>query len=216
MLAADILVHMEFNLDLQTLFFTILTIIASLSVHEAMHAYVGLKLGDTTAHEEGRVSFNPLRHIDPLTTIALPVITLLLFHVPILAAKPVPFNPARVKFDEFGAALIALAGPLSNMVLAFVGALLMRFAGGSETIFNFLTIFTVLNVGLFVFNMVPIPPLDGSRVLYAFAPESVQRVMAEMEGIGLFIVFGLVLAVPGFSQLLVNVDNAVLRALMNL
>lgn len=207
---------MEFNFDFQTLLFTIITIVLSLSFHEMMHAYTGLKLGDTTAHEEGRVSFNPLRHIDPLTTVALPVITLLLFHVPILAAKPVPFNPARVKFDEFGAALIALAGPVSNLFLAAIGALLMRFAGASEVVFNFLTIFTAINVGLFVFNMVPIPPLDGSRVLYAFAPEALQRMMAQMEGFGLFIIFGLVLAVPGFSQLLVNIDTSLLRTLLRL
>lgn len=207
---------MEFSLNLQTLSFTILTIIISLSIHEAMHAYIGLKLGDTTAHEEGRVSFNPLRHIDPLTTVALPIITLLLFHVPILAARPVPFNPMRVKFDEFGAALIALAGPLSNLLLAVVGAFLLRASGSHETLFNFLTIFTILNVGLFVFNMVPIPPLDGSRVLYAFAPEGLQRVMAQMETFGLFIVFGLVLAVPGFSVLLFNLDRAILNFLLRL
>jgi Zn-dependent protease len=197
-----------------TLLYTLITILIGLSVHEAAHAFVGLKLGDTTAHEEGRVSLNPLRHIDPLTTVLLPLITLVLFQVPILAAKPVPFNPARVKFDEFGAALIAFAGPASNFLMALLGALFIPLASGSTEAFSFLTTFIAINVGLFIFNMIPIPPLDGSRILYAFAPESLQEFMAGLENIGLFIIFGLVLAVPAFTALLIQLNSSVLRFLL--
>src|SRR5215469_817423 len=103
----------------------VVSLLIAMTVHEAMHAYVGFKLGDTTAEEEGRLSLNPLRHIDPIYTIALPVITYILFRAPILAAKPVPFNPYRVRYGEWGAALIALAGPLSNFGLAVVASLIL-------------------------------------------------------------------------------------------
>lgn len=200
---------MDIALDPLTIVVLLVSLIVSITVHEMMHAYVGLKLGDTTAHEEGRISLNPLRHVDPFATILLPIITLLVFHVPMLAAKPVPFNPDRVKFDEFGAALIAAAGPFTNLSLAVVGGLLARLFVGSPEVFNVLTIFVSLNVGLFVFNMVPIPPLDGSRVLYAFAPDVVRGVMAQMEQFGIFLVFGLIIMVPAFGGMLVGLNRAI-------
>jgi Zn-dependent protease len=200
---------MDFVIDISTIVQILICLLIGLTLHEMMHAFVGLKLGDTTAHEEGRISLNPLRHIDPFATVLLPIITLVLFHAPILAAKPVPFNPERVKWDEFGAALIAIAGPLTNLVLAAIGGLLAHVFAANVDVFNFLSVFVFLNVGLFVFNMVPIPPLDGSRVLFAFAPEALQRIMAELEQFGIFIVFGLVLLVPAFGQILININRAI-------
>ena len=200
---------MDFSFDPFTLVTIVVSLIVSVTLHEMMHAYVGLKLGDTTAHEEGRVSLNPLRHVDPFATILLPIITLLVFHAPILAAKPVPFNPERVRFEEFGAALIAAAGPFTNLGLAVVGGLLARLFVGNPDVFNILTIFVSLNVGLFVFNMVPIPPLDGSRILYAFAPDVVRGVMAQMEQFGIFLVFGLIILVPTFGSILVGFNRAI-------
>lgn len=193
----------------------IVSMLVAMSVHEATHAYVGLRLGDTTAAEEGRISLNPMRHIDPFTTLLLPLITIVLFHAPVLAARPVPFNPARVKFDEFGAALIAFAGPASNLVLAIIGALLLRisFAHAVPAWDDYLYIFINLNVALFIFNLVPIPPLDGSRVLYAFAPEPVQDFMASIEPYGLVLIFALVL-VGGFGGALGTLEQGVLRLLL--
>jgi Zn-dependent protease len=188
------------------------SILVSLSVHEAMHAYVGFKLGDDTALERGRVSLNPLRHIDPFSTVLLPVITLIAFGAPILAAKPVPFNPYRVRYGEYGAALIAAAGPLTNFVLAALTAIIIKLVNPAGLLQEILDIFLTLNVGLFVFNMIPIPPLDGSRVLYAFAPEPVQDFMRQIEPYGLFIVFGLVIF-GGLGHLIVFLNNGVLNFL---
>ena len=187
------------------------TIVVSLSIHEAMHAYAAHALGDTTAQDVGRLSLNPLKHIDPLTTVALPIITLLLFHMPILAARPVPFNPNQVKFNEFGGAIVAAAGPLSNLVLAIISAPLMHVVT-SVALFNFLYIFTVLNVAIFIFNIIPIPPLDGSRVLYAFAPEPVQEFMQQIEPYGLFIIFALVLT-GVLTSFLGNLNNDIVQLL---
>ncbi|MEO7364449.1 MAG: site-2 protease family protein [Candidatus Saccharimonadales bacterium] len=171
----------------------IVFILVSLTIHEFMHAYIGFRLGDTTARDEGRISLNPLRHIDPVMTVALPIATIVLLGAPILAAKPVPFDPRYVKYEEFGAAMIAAAGPLSNLLLAIIGALAIRLVGDpSGFAYAALSLFVVLNVALFVFNILPIPPLDGSRVLYAFAPEPLQRLLLQLEPFGLFLVFGLV------------------------
>jgi Zn-dependent protease len=199
--------------DLATpnLLYILISIVIGLSIHEAMHAFTAHWLGDTTAQEEGRLSLNPLRHIDPLTTVALPIITLIIFHVPILAAKPVPFNPNRVKYDEFGAALVAAAGPFTNLVLAVIGALFLHVITNTA-LGTFLVTFIELNVVLFIFNLIPIPPLDGSRVLYAFAPEPVQDFMRQIEPYGLFVVFGLVLT-GILIPLLTNLENGILNLL---
>jgi Zn-dependent protease len=180
-------------------------ILVSMVVHESMHAYAGYALGDTTAKDAGRISLNPLSHIDPIMTVALPIITVLLFQVPILAAKPVPFDPGRVRYNEFGAAMIAFAGPLSNLVLAFLGALIAQIMGGPGLI----ELFVQVNVALFVFNLLPIPPLDGSRVLYAFAPEPLQNIMRQIEPFGLLLVFGLVI-MGGLGSFIGNLNQIVL------
>lgn len=197
------------TLTVDNVIIIIVTLLVSMTVHEFMHAYVGYKLGDPTASEEGRLSLNPLKHIDPLMTVILPLITLLLFGVPFLAAKPVPFNPDRVKYGEYGAALLAIAGPLSNLALAIIGVLILKGTNATGTLYNVFSIFVDLNVIMFVFNLIPIPPLDGSRVLFAFAPEPVQDFMRSIERFGFFIIIALVL-LGGFDGFLVRIYNDVL------
>ncbi len=164
----------------------------SMSVHEMMHAFTAFKLGDDLAHSRGRISLNPLNHIDPLFTIALPAMILFLNQIDginlplILAAKPVPINTNRISGDEMGLAAVGIAGPITNLALASIGALFFNVAGLDPGLFrDIVVIFIQLNVALFVFNMLPIPPLDGSRILYAVAPPPVQRVMEQIESMGL-------------------------------
>ncbi len=176
------------------------TILVSMTLHEAMHGFMAYYLGDDTAKLQGRLTLNPIKHIDPFLTIILPILLVISGGPVFGGAKPVPFNPARVKYGEWGAALVALAGPLTNLIIAFVVFGVAALFG--INLVNDLTITTTglifalivqVNLGFFVFNMIPLPPLDGSRVLYAIAPEFVQRGMEAMERYGIIIVFAIVI-----------------------
>lgn len=159
-------------------------LVFSIAVHEMMHALVSDKLGDDTARHLGRISLNPLKHIDPITTVALPLLMILIGAPPIGAAKPVPFNPYKIKFEEFGVALVAIAGPISNLVLAFMFGFFLNAVNPSGLLEVIMEVGLAINVGFFVFNMIPFPPLDGSRVLYAFAPAPLQKIMETIESFG--------------------------------
>lgn len=182
-------------MDIFYLLIVIGVILVSMTLHEAMHGYAAYFLGDDTAKLEGRLTLNPLKHIDPFLTLILPVL-LALSHMPIFGgARPVPFNPNRVKYDEWGAALVAIAGPLTNLVIAFslFGVYALTGAQHNGVVAQILTVGIMVNLGFFVFNMIPIPPLDGSRVLYALAPEFVQRGMEMIERYGIVVIFLIVL-----------------------
>ncbi len=202
------------NLTLVNISVILVTIFVSTALHEMMHAYVALRLGDDLAYSRGRITLNPLAHIDPFLTLGLPLVMLLLGLTPILAAKPVPINVNRVSGREMGMALIAIAGPLTNLALAILAGLFIRFnpsIGGFAA--DFIVTFFSINVGLFVFNMIPLPPIDGSRVLYAFAPEPVQRVMEQIESFG---VFGVILFISVLSPVIGPILDSVRLSLANL
>lgn len=204
------------NFDgLQLLFFFI-SMLIGMSFHEAMHAFTGHALGDDTAKLEGRLTLNPLKHIDIFTTVLLPVVMVIASLPPIFAAKPVPFNPMRVKYEEFGAALIGIAGPLTNLALACIGGLIFR-SGliTSNGWSDFIVIFVLTNVALFVFNMIPFPPLDGSRLLYAFAPEPVQKLMYTIEQFGLAAIFILIFVLWQFiGPIILGLNESILYFLL--
>ena len=168
-------------------------VLVSTVLHELAHGLVAYLLGDTTAKEEGRLSLNPVKHIDPIMSIFIPLM-LFAMHGPIFGgAKPVPVNSRNLKGKEWGMALVALAGPLTNFLIAFLAFLVGRLTGAFYGPASYVVSQIVLvNLGLMLFNLIPIPPLDGSRILYAIAPDGARAVMTQLETYGLFIVLILV------------------------
>lgn len=204
---------MEFNI--LYIVIVLVVILFSMTLHEAMHGFMAFWLGDDTAEREGRLTLNPIKHIDPFLTIALPLLLAVIGGPIFGGAKPVPFNPARLKYDEWGAALVALAGPLTNFLIALIGFACATIMGVDVTDFKFsgindmfLTMLVLVNLGFFVFNMIPLPPLDGSRALYALAPDFVRRGMEAVEQYGIFFVFAIVVvassAIGIFMQAAIN------------
>jgi len=201
----------------QYILVVLVTLIVSISIHEAMHGLTARYLGDTTADEAGRITLNPFRHVDIWFTVLIPTVMLLLHLPPIFAAKPVPFDPRNVRYGEFGAALVGIAGPLSNLALAVVSALAIRIGGLSlaDGLGYILLLFTSINISLFVFNMIPFPPLDGSRLLYAVAPDPLRRIMEQIEGAGFGVtIMVLLLLSPFISPFIVNISQGILTFLL--
>jgi Zn-dependent protease len=204
------------NVDIASLIIYFVIIVISLTVHEFCHAWVGHMLGDITAKAHGRLTLNPMAHIDPLTTLLLPL-GLILAGSPVVfgAAKPVPFNPYAVRYDKWGVCLVAIAGPFSNLIMAIIVGLYLRFVPLSGLAGQFLLQFVVVNLAFFIFNMIPFPPLDGSRVLYAIAPGGVRDVMDKIEGYGIVVVFiFLLLLFPLISPLITRVVQLLLNLIV--
>lgn len=203
------------NLDISYLLIVFGAILLSMTLHEAMHAFASHWLGDDTAKLEGRLTLNPVAHIDLFTTVLLPLFLVVLGWPPFGAAKPVPFDPRRVKYGEYGAAIVGLAGPLTNLFMAILAGLLLRAVGfGDEIMSTLLSVFLVVNVSFFAFNMIPFPPLDGSRVLYAFAPEPVQEFMERIEGMGFMaIIFFMLIFFTFLSEPFVRIINFLVQFL---
>lgn len=200
-------------------FFSILivlgVIIGSMMLHELAHGAVAYALGDDTAKENGRLTLNPIKHLDPFMSILLPMM-LFLIGAPVFGgAKPVPIDSRNFKHRERDMALVGIAGPLTNFLIAFVGFLIGYFTGWIDNE-GYLGIFffelVVVNLGFGVFNMLPIPPLDGSRLLYAIAPDGVRNIMLGMERYGIIVIYALIFILGGaFSALMMNAMNGILQ-----
>lgn len=201
----------------------LLVIIVSMVLHEMAHGYAAYFLGDTTAKEEGRLSLNPLKHLDPVMSVALPLM-LFIMKAPVFGgAKPVPINPGRLKGGVWGMALVAIAGPLVNFLLALIffvigaktGLIMVHDGMIQYTGYGglFMAEMVMVNLGFMVFNLIPIPPLDGSRVLYAIAPDGAREFMDNMErGLGLMVVFMLIMIFGTvFSQIMSGAIDGILR-----
>ena len=206
-------------MDIGNIVTVLAVIFVSMTLHELMHGVVAGWFGDDTARLMGRLTLNPLKHIDPVLTVALPLLIIVTnamtgANMPIFGgAKPVPFNPARIDHDEWGIAAMALAGPLVNLILAFLmyGALVLVGQGAPVVVRTVLSTAVWVNLGFFAFNLLPLPPLDGSRVLYALAPDFVRRFMDALEHYGLVVVLALVmLAGPLIGGYMSAVINGVL------
>ena len=170
--------------------FSILILIMSVVVHEVSHGFVANYLGDPTARLQGRLTLNPLPQIDPIGSVLVPLL-LFFTNADIMFgwAKPVPVNPYNLR-GKFGEAIVAGAGPLSNIGLALIFGLLIRLGAGAMpgSFLQIAVAVVIINIILALFNLVPIPPLDGSKILFAFLPYHLQNIRESLEKYGFFIV----------------------------
>jgi len=196
--------------------------VIAITFHEAAHGFVAHRLGDDTAWKLGRVSFNPLKHIDPFGTLVLPGI-LLLSHSPFLFgyAKPVPVNFRALRHPRIDMVWVALAGPATNIALALVAATAFHVvnyapASAAQWLFDNLKNALVINVILAIFNMLPIPPLDGGRVAVGLLPNILAVPLSRLEPYGMLILIGILIILPlAGSQFGLNLDviSAILRTM---
>ncbi len=163
-------------------------------LHEYMHGWTANQLGDKTPEYFGRLTLNPLVHIDPFYTILLPILTFVGSGGTFMfgAAKPVPFNPYNLRNQKYGPAIVGIAGPLTNIFLAVVFAVIFRFNILGDGFSTFASLVVVVNVALAVVNLIPVPPLDGSRLLTAFAPSSWHNTLMIFERYGLILIIAIV------------------------
>lgn len=208
------------NITLYDLSVWVLPLVIAITFHEAAHGFVAHALGDNTAYERGRVSFNPLKHIDPFGTLILPAM-LLLAHSPFLFgyAKPVPVDFRSLRNPRIDMVWVALAGPGTNIALTLVAALAFHVVGylppnAAQWVADNLQNAVLINVVLAVFNMLPIPPLDGGRVAVGLLPDVLARPLSRLEPYGMLILIGILIVLPlAGSQFGLNLDviSAIVR-----
>lgn len=203
-------------MDFVYIIIILLIVVGSVILHELSHGAVAYWLGDHTAKDAGRLTLNPIKHIDPYMSILVPMI-LYLLRAPVFGgAKPVPINSYNLKWREWGMALVAFAGPLTNFLIAFIAFLIGHFTGflygsGGEVPGFIFGELVLVNIGFTIFNLIPIPPLDGSRVLYAISPDPVRNVLKSIEQYGIIIIYTLILLLGQvFSGIMSGGVNAVL------
>ncbi|MEN9621789.1 MAG: hypothetical protein RLZZ67_223 [Candidatus Parcubacteria bacterium] len=170
--------------------FSLIVLLFSVVIHEVAHGYAALYLGDKTAEYEGRLTLNPLKHIDMVGTIILPALSLMLPGSLLFGwAKPVPFNPYNLRNRKWGEAIVAVAGPLSNFLLALIFGLFIRFflipqGMSSSPAGDLCQIIVWVNITLAIFNLIPVPPLDGSKIISAVLPQKFMVIRAKIESFG--------------------------------
>ena len=190
---------------------TAVALLMTIVLHELGHGYVALWQGDFTAKDAGRLTLNPIKHVDPIGLVCLYVFKL-------GWAKPVPINPSRFTNYRKGMLLVSIAGVTVNLILAFLSAFLLRFFATNALLADFLSQLFFYNIAFFVFNLLPIPPLDGSRLITTFLPYRTQYVMAKYERYSYFLLLALSwsgllarIMVPFMQRLASGVLRLVLR-----
>ena len=169
-------------MELLSILIVVVILLVSIVIHEIAHGATAYWLGDDTAKVAGRLTLNPLAHIEPTISIIMPLVCIMAGLPVIGGAKPVPVNTRKINGGEWGMALVALAGPLSNFLLAFVGYGIFSLLNISSGLLgSILVLFVKINLGLMLFNLLPIPPLDGSKIIYPIAPEFVQDIIEKLE-----------------------------------
>lgn len=179
--------------------FQIAVLVMSVVIHEVSHGYAAEILGDRTARLQGRLTLNPLKHLDPVGSVIIPLLTSLAGFT-FGWAKPVPYNPYNLRNQKWGELAVAATGPASNIFLALFFGLLIRFAGStlSVSFVNIAAIIVVINLVLAIFNLLPVPPLDGSKILWAFLPYRFRQIRESIERFSFLFVIIVVFAVWEF------------------
>jgi Zn-dependent protease len=209
-----------FNETLEYYILLIPVLIISLTFHEFSHGYIAYRLGDNTAKDAGRLTLNPLKHLDPIGT-------LMMFVARIGWAKPVPVNPSFFRNRKMGMMLTSVAGPLSNLLMAFMMAFPLQIVyitgyeaiaagtGATYYLFQFLLLLVIVNVNLAVFNLFPIPPLDGSKILSAVLPADLYfRFMRYEQFIGLAFLVAVIFLKTGFGEIIGFFSNPITSSML--
>ena len=186
--------------------FQLIVLIFSAIIHEYMHGYMALRLGDNTAKDAGRLTLNPLAHLEWFGSFFLPLM-MVVSHVGFVFgwAKPVPYNPYNLRDKKYGDAKVALAGPLGNLIIAVFFGLCLRFLPFYNMTFSgLLSIIIYINLALMVFNLVPIPPLDGSKIVAAFLPPEIKEKYLGAERMGMILIILFVMLGGGILLPLIN------------
>jgi len=192
------------SMDPLIIIFFVIILIFSVIIHEISHGYVALWLGDHTARLAGRLTLNPIKHIDPVGSLLVPLVLSVLGGPVFGWAKPVPYNPYNLRDPKKASGIIAVAGPVSNLVLAVIFAMFVRIMAGtglflSAPLFLFFNLIIQVNIALAIFNLIPIPPLDGSGVLFSLLPAGSEGVIRFLRQYGFLIL--LLLIFSGLSFL---------------
>jgi Zn-dependent protease len=206
------------NVSPQVFVSILLAFVISITIHEFAHAYTATLLGDPTPRDQGRVTLNPIAHLDPIGFLFLIFIALTGFGLG--WGKPVQFNPYRMRWGKHGVALVAAAGPISNIILALVLAVPQRiFTTGFQTLppyaQTFVNTLITLNIGLAAFNLIPLPPLDGLKILTGILPDFWYPVLAPLDRYGFVLLFLIIFFAP-LRPVLTNISAPVYESLTHL
>ena len=177
--------------------FYLVVLLFSIIIHEVAHGSVALAFGDTTARDADRLSLNPVKHFDVFGFLILPLLTYFIFGFPLGSAKPVPINPSNFRNRKWGEVMVAVAGSFTNLLMGIIFSLIVRFFSLPLSLSTAFSYIAVLNFMLGVFNLIPIPPLDGSHLIFIFFPENWTIIKIYLQQFGLIILILLIIVTQG-------------------